>query len=186
MSDSQVSYLFKIPVWSCSWPWDATNARAVSRRRVTRADDAGIVGLLQTCLYVQHGFVPQWSVSRRGDVCHLLTTSRVCPAPGMEVPLCSLCCYEACPPQSKCVMKKYLALCVRTLKGCGQMNKDCDGVCSAASSACYRRQVYGNSTILNGCHGTTPNQNATVQENPLSHQLNDVSLCGLVNMRKKS
>lgn len=186
MPDSQVSYLFKMLVWSCSWPWDATDVRAVSRRKVTCADDAGIVGLLQTCLHVQHGFVPWWSVSHRGDVCHLLTTSRVRPTPGMEVPLCSLCCYKACPPQYVCVMKKILALCVSTLKGYGQMNKDCDGKCSADSRACYQREVYGSSTILNGYHGTTPNQNATVQENPLSHQLTDVSLCGLVSMRKKS
>lgn len=83
-------------------------------------------------------------------------------------------------------MKEYLALCVSTLKGYEQMNKDCDGEYSADSNACYQRQVYNSSTILNTCHGTTLKQNATVQGNPLSHELIVVSLCGLVSMRKKN
>jgi len=36
------------------------------------------------------------------------------------------------------------------------------------------------------CHGTATKQNATVQGKPLSRQWADVSLCGLVRMRRKS
>lgn len=187
MSDWQVSYSWKC--WldlllsvRCHWfqGWEVIQVLTGSGRKVTRADEAGVVGFSWVCPHVWYYLVPRWIVSPRGAMHYLLVMSE-----GMPWSWHRNYCWEARPLNLN-VAQNNISPSVSIIWRALSRWTRTDGEDSADPSACYQRQDFSSCTVLTTCHGTTLNQNAAVQGNPLTHQLPDVSLCRLVSMRKKT